>query len=151
MNDITTRFLDVYEWLKKEKLVLTPKGFAYEIEVSTSLITEICKKRTNAGITPIQNLINRFPQVNSNWLLTGQGDMLKSELKKEDKPSTEGTNTVELEHLRKENTMQAKIIAGLEFQVATLEQRLDQEKSVTRGVLVPAMAEPAPQLKEKTI
>jgi repressor LexA len=77
MNDITIRFLDVYEYLRKEKLVHTPKGFANEIQVSTSLITEICKKRTNAGITPIQNLINRFPQVNSNWLLTGEGDMLK--------------------------------------------------------------------------
>ncbi len=72
MNDITSRFLDVYEWLKKEKIVHTPKEFASEIEVSTSLITEICKKRTNAGITPIQNLINRFSQINSEWLLTGK-------------------------------------------------------------------------------
>lgn len=79
MNEITSRFLDIYEWLKKEKLVHTPKGFANEIEVSTSLITEICKKRTNAGITPIQNLINRFPQINSGWLLTGQGSMLKKD------------------------------------------------------------------------
>jgi phage repressor protein C with HTH and peptisase S24 domain len=79
MNDITVRFLEVYSWLKKNKLVHTPKGFANEIDVSTSLITEICKKRTNAGITPIQNLINRFPEINSNWLLTGVGEMVNSE------------------------------------------------------------------------
>jgi repressor LexA len=77
MNDITIRFLEIYEWLKKENLVHTPKEFANEIQVSTSLITEICKKRTNAGITPIQNLINRFPQLNSNWLLTGGEEMLR--------------------------------------------------------------------------
>ena len=80
MNDITIRFLECYEYLKTAKIVHTPKGFANEIEVSTSLITEICKKRTNAGITPIQNLINRFPNINSNWLLTGEGSMLKEDV-----------------------------------------------------------------------
>lgn len=77
MNDITIRFLEVYEYLKKELLVYSPKGFANEIGVSTSLITEICKKRTNAGITPIQNLITRFPNISGDWILTGSGKMIK--------------------------------------------------------------------------
>lgn len=76
MNDITIRFLEVYSWLKSENFVANPKNFATKIEVSTSLITEICKSRTNAGITPIQNLINQFPQINANWLLTGKGEMI---------------------------------------------------------------------------
>jgi hypothetical protein len=94
MNDITIRFLDVYEWLKSKGFVSNPKGFASEIEVSTSLITEICKKRTNAGITPIQNLINRFPQINSNWLLTGKGDMIKSEANHRTSQNIEGDSNI---------------------------------------------------------
>ncbi len=81
MNDITIRFLECYNYLKSKNIIFTPKGFANEIDVSTSLITEICKKRTNAGLTPIQNLLNRFSEINSEWLLTGIGEMLKTENK----------------------------------------------------------------------
>ena len=79
INNITIRFLDTYKYLKNKKIVQTPKEFATEIGVSTSLITEICKKRTNAGLTPIQNLVIRFEEINSEWLLTGKGFMIKEE------------------------------------------------------------------------
>jgi hypothetical protein len=78
MNDVTIRFLGVYEYLKEQKIVLNPKNFAKELSVSTSLITEICKIRTNAGITPIQNLVTRYKEIDANWLLTGEGSMLKN-------------------------------------------------------------------------
>ncbi|WP_291141931.1 hypothetical protein [Flavobacterium sp. UBA7680] len=78
MNDITTRFLDVYRYLYENKIVLNPKSFAKEINISTSLITEICKLRTNAGITPIQNLLQKYTDIDANWLLTGEGSMLKN-------------------------------------------------------------------------
>lgn len=77
MNDITIRFLNIYEYLKGQKIVDNPKNFASEINISTSLFTEICKMRTNAGITPIQNLLIRYQEINANWLLTGEGTMLK--------------------------------------------------------------------------
>lgn len=79
MNDITIRFLETYEYLKKINKVSNPSTFAEKIAVSTSLITEICKKRTNAGITPIQNLVQQFSDIDANWLLTGRGSMLKNQ------------------------------------------------------------------------
>lgn len=123
MNDITIRFLDVYAYLKKELLVHTPKGFSNEINVSTSLITEICKKRTNAGITPIQNLLLRFEQIDGNWLLTGKGSMLK--ITKE----FDNLNFKELAEARSE------IIEGLKYKIYSLEKEIlelkqpDQDKS----------------------
>lgn len=78
MKDITIRFLSIYDHLKNTKTIKNPKEFALEIGVSTSLITEICKKRTDAGITPIQNLLKKFTYIDANWLLTGEGQMLKS-------------------------------------------------------------------------
>jgi hypothetical protein len=79
MNSVTIRFLETYEYLKKIKIVKNPTTFAEKINVSTSLITEICKKRTNAGITPIQNLVQQFNDIDANWLLTGRGSMLKGQ------------------------------------------------------------------------
>lgn len=79
MNDVTTRFLDTYEYLRKTKVIQNPKTFAEELGVSSSLITEICKMRTNAGITPVQNLVKRFTNIDANWLLTGEGSMLKNQ------------------------------------------------------------------------
>jgi phage repressor protein C with HTH and peptisase S24 domain len=82
MNDISVRFLEVYNYLREQSVITTPSAFAKEISVSNSLITEICKKRTNAGITPITNLIKRFPYINSNWILTGEGVMQNVQTKK---------------------------------------------------------------------
>lgn len=77
MNDVTSRFLVVYEYLKEAKIVSNIKNFALEINISTSLVTEICKKRTNAGMVPISNLLARYKDIDANWLLTGEGSMLK--------------------------------------------------------------------------
>ena len=78
MNDVTSRFLIIYEYLKEAKVVSNIKSFATELNISTSLVTEICKKRTNAGMVPISNLLARYKDIDANWLLTGEGSMLKS-------------------------------------------------------------------------
>jgi hypothetical protein len=78
MNDVTSRFIDVYEYLKIKKIVANSKNFANELNISTSLFTEISKKRTNAGMVPIQNLLIKFNDIDANWLLTGSGSMLKN-------------------------------------------------------------------------
>lgn len=77
MNDVTSRFLMTYEYLKEAKVVSNIKSFAAELNISTSLVTEICKKRTNAGMVPISNLLARYKDIDANWLLTGEGSMLK--------------------------------------------------------------------------
>ncbi|OXA83703.1 hypothetical protein B0A56_00865, partial [Flavobacterium columnare NBRC 100251 = ATCC 23463] len=128
MNDLTVRFLDVYEYLKKEKKVYTPKGFANEIEVSPSLITEICKKRTNAGITPIQNTLIRFEEIDANWLLTGKGEMLKvtGEVIEEQAKSSLVVELLndKIKLLEKNSTMSEKQIAFLESENTRLKQEL---------------------------
>ncbi|SEO39693.1 hypothetical protein SAMN05444671_3337 [Flavobacterium sp. CF108] len=78
MNDATSRFLDVYEYLKTKKIVKNSRDFANELNISTSLFTEISKKRTNAGMIPIQNLIKKYKDIDANWLLTGEGSMIKN-------------------------------------------------------------------------
>lgn len=75
MDDIRTRFLEAYGYLLREGFVTGYKNFASKISVSTSMITEISKGRSNVGMTAIQNIVLVFP-INADWLLTGRGKML---------------------------------------------------------------------------
>ncbi|WP_187477812.1 helix-turn-helix transcriptional regulator [Amniculibacterium sp. G2-70] len=81
MNDITQRFIDVYEYLLNNKLVDSSRDFANKIDISASMMTEIIKKRSNAGINPIQKTVQNFSNIDSTWLLTGIGEMVKTKSK----------------------------------------------------------------------
>ena len=138
MNDITIRFLEFYNYLKSENIIHSPKAFANEINVSTSLITEICKKRTNAGITPIQNAIARFEELNPEWLIIGKGEMLKKPL------SSDNINFKELAESRKE------IIDLLKEKLQNTENELSElkkEYKIPENNLY--VAEPSEELKKK--
>lgn len=78
MNDITTRFLEFYEYLIFEKIIKNKSDFAKKLGVSSSSLTEIWKKRSNIGANIIQNTVSTFNFINSEWLLTGYGEMLKN-------------------------------------------------------------------------
>lgn len=75
MNDVTKRFIECYKFLEKEKYFSNKKEFAQKINVSTSLLTEIEKERSEIGVTAIQNTVINF-NINPNWLFTGNGLMI---------------------------------------------------------------------------
>ncbi|HLN56121.1 MAG TPA: hypothetical protein VK207_09015 [Bacteroidales bacterium] len=74
MNDVTKRFLEAYNFLLSEHRVSDQKEFASKIGVSTSMMTEIIKGRSNVGLTAIQNTVLVFA-INSQWIFTGEGEM----------------------------------------------------------------------------
>lgn len=75
MNDITERFIKVYESLLNQKKIKSPSDFAKEISVSTSMMNEILKSRSNVGIKVVQNTVKKYPFINIDWLITGKGRM----------------------------------------------------------------------------
>lgn len=77
LNELSVRFLRVLKYLIEEEYISDNKDFASKISVSTSMITEISKGRSNVGLTAIQNTVLLFP-IDSDWLLTGRGSMLRS-------------------------------------------------------------------------
>ncbi|WP_304581968.1 XRE family transcriptional regulator [uncultured Alistipes sp.] len=76
-NELTTRFIAAYDHLLKSGAVADQKDFAGKIGVSTSMITEIFKGRSNVGVQAIQNIVNTFA-IPADWLLTGRGAMTAS-------------------------------------------------------------------------
>ncbi|MDR1197485.1 MAG: hypothetical protein LBK94_00530 [Prevotellaceae bacterium] len=78
MDDITKRFLDYYEVLKKEAKVKNATEFAKSIGISSSLMTELKEGRTKIGIKPIQNTVLEY-NISAEWLLIGKEPMLKEQ------------------------------------------------------------------------
>lgn len=75
MNDVTVRFIEVYNYLLSIQVIAGPKDFAEKIGVSTSMITEIIKGRSNVGVKAIQNTVNVF-SASPFYLFSGEGKML---------------------------------------------------------------------------
>lgn len=76
MKYITSRFLEVYKYLKKEKKVTSASDFAEKIGISSSLMSEINKGRSNIGLETLQKTVNLYPEINTVWLVKGMGKML---------------------------------------------------------------------------
>jgi len=62
--------------LKHEKL--TPSRLADIIGVQRSGISHIMSGRNKPGLDFLSKLISHFPHINGDWLITGQGSMLKN-------------------------------------------------------------------------
>lgn len=61
---------------------LTPSEFADEIDVQRSSISHITSGRNKPSLEFIIKIKSRFPEILWDWLITGDGTMLKSELPK---------------------------------------------------------------------
>ncbi|WP_326983724.1 helix-turn-helix transcriptional regulator [Chryseobacterium sp. MYb264] len=72
---------------------LTPSEFADEIDVQRSSISHITSGRNKPSLEFIIKIKSRFPELLWDWLVTGEGEMLKSELP-ETTPMKEDTEEV---------------------------------------------------------
>ena len=79
MNELNIRFIEFYNYLISQNIVKSAKDFAENTEVSSSLITEVTHGRSIPGTKLIQNSVIKY-RLNSDWLFTGSGLMIKSDL-----------------------------------------------------------------------
>ena len=79
MNELNSRFIEFYNYLISQNIVKSAKEFSENTEVSSSLITEITHGRSIPGTKVIQNSVIKY-RLNSDWLFTGTGLMIKSDL-----------------------------------------------------------------------
>lgn len=68
---------------------LTPSEFADEIDVQRSSISHITSGRNKPSLEFIIKIKSRFPEILWDWLVTGEGEMLKSDLAEIVEPADE--------------------------------------------------------------
>lgn len=67
---------------------LTQQSFAQVIGLSTPTISNILNGKTRASLTVIEAIKNKFPQINTEWLLFGVGSMYNNNKVSESDEST---------------------------------------------------------------
>lgn len=68
----------------------TPSEFADEVDVQRSSISHVTSGRNKPSLEFIIKIKSRFPEILWDWLVTGDGEMLKSELPDTEESVTEG-------------------------------------------------------------
>ena len=108
-------------FLNRENISATT--LADEIGVQRSSISHILSGRNNPSYDFIQKLIKRYDSINTEWLLTGKGDMYKQERQVDDKKN-EGEIDLTDEKNKEKDVSQPQ----LSFNSEALEQYSQSEK-----------------------
>jgi transcriptional regulator with XRE-family HTH domain len=69
---MTERILSLIKYFN-----LSPSDFAEEIGVQRSSISHLMSGRNKPSLEFVQKIIARFPEVNTEWIMNGSGEMLK--------------------------------------------------------------------------
>lgn len=86
MNDISNRFSDACVFIKNAHGIKNNSDLAESLGISSSMMTEIIKGRSGIGVKILQNTVKY--NINTNWLLTGEGSMLIGESVPTQNPDT---------------------------------------------------------------
>jgi len=70
---MTDRILSIMKYFN-----LSPSDFAEEIGVQRSSISHLISGRNKPSLEFIQKILSRFPEINPEWMLNGNGEMLKN-------------------------------------------------------------------------
>lgn len=79
---INKRFIIAVNYLVSDKKVLNKSEISEKLNISKSKFSEILNERMGIGVDLLAIFCEKF-SVNSNWLLTGQEPMLKSQVKED--------------------------------------------------------------------
>lgn len=60
---------------------LTPSAFADMLDIGRAVMSHILNGRNNPSLDVVTRILSKLPYVNPDWLLTGTGDMYKSDVK----------------------------------------------------------------------
>ena len=70
---MTERILFIIKYLN-----LFPSDFAEEIGVQRSSISHLISGRNKPSLEFIQKILTRYPEISTEWILNGKGEMLKN-------------------------------------------------------------------------
>lgn len=114
---------------------LSIRGFEKKISTSVGVINKALRKKTDISASVLVKIAEYFPQYSLEWLITGNGSMLKSEEQEE----------AGIDYKQIAET-QEKLISSLEKQIERLERELakrDARRDVDAGCAGADMSETA--------
>lgn len=128
--------------------------FAAAIGIQGSTLSHILNGRNNPSLSVMQSILNRFPNINPDWLILGQGPIEKS-TKQSQAPSLfdsiEENDSKSVRYAEKKedilqsnySPIQQKISADQEIPVSTINEQ-------TQRVQIPPVI-PEAELKQKSV
>ena len=77
-NTINERLVGVLKHLKENKLIYNEADFSQKTGISKSFLSDMKAARKEISERTVLNIADVFPDLNSGWLLTGEGEMLRT-------------------------------------------------------------------------
>lgn len=113
---------------------LTPSEFSSQIGISRSNLTHILSGRNQPGFSMLEKMLKAFPEIRGEWLITGIGNMLKSEQ--------------ELKDMREAQRQQAQAATQLEMDFSF---ENEPESPIDENATLTELPEPSAALSESKI
>ena len=79
MSELRDRFLELYDYAVLHKIVSSQADFCRKVGISTSLMTEIKRGRSQLGLSAIQGVIRFFRDLNARNFILSEGDLFAPE------------------------------------------------------------------------
>lgn len=100
---------------------LSIRAFEQKISASNGLIRKAIANNTDIQSKWLTNIVENYPQINPEWLLTGKGAMLREPSQKETSLQTQQSNTEIIQVLLNKIEQQAQEIGKLKERLAVFE------------------------------
>lgn len=142
--DFNDRLFLIFEKLKEADKINTYTDLADILGTNKAGISDLKSKRKKVSVENLNCMIISYPEINPEWLLTGKGEMLRSQedyenavweqLEKDNakaKPSRNVNEVISLqkqviENLERQNKLYEERVAELKERVAELKERVKE-------------------------
>ena len=111
---INTRALDAIAYLLSNGELHTKSSIANDLGISASKLSEILGERMKAGTEILAGLSSEY-HISSQWLLTGEGDMIDSEIQKCNEEILELPSTNEFDYVNNDNDGKIPVVHELSY------------------------------------
>lgn len=72
------RLRKVVNELKNQRKVYSDADFARIVDIPRGDLSQMMSKKRKVSKRCVSNLLSEFPEINEEWLMTGEGEMLKN-------------------------------------------------------------------------
>lgn len=112
--------------LKNRRIVHNYADFASQMGKPRSIISELLNGKRTISELFVHEMITKFPQVNADWLLTGNGEMLKEETQPQNAVTEQPQEQGMVDKLLSLVESQSKTIEALTQLIKTKDERIEE-------------------------